>query len=408
MLTNMQRPSHRLMPPDPARRSQRGVSLIEALVALAVMAFGILGVIGVQTTLRVNGDVAKQRAEGVRIAQEAIENWRTFTVLTSTLPTGHTMSFAQMVTDTSPTTVTGTASNTTFSLARTVATSTDPLSKTVQVDVSWADRSGETQNVVLTTRVAGILPELSGSLSIPSRSLSNQQLGGRNTAIPAGAVIDPGDPTRSSYAPPGAPTGVTWVFNNTSGLITSLCNPFPGTCTPTSAALLTGFVRFALDLTNPTGAESENPPTPTPASPFAFDVQVVTTAPAAATIDCFEQSTTAFVAYYCAVPLSTVPPLVWSGQSLLVGLTTATSVNSVATAALDYRVCRYTPGANNAAAVSNLQHPLNYSAVGTSLTNQNFLLIRADDDVTTAFACPGDDTSTLFINGNTLPHQPAS
>ena len=57
--------------------STRGVTLIEALVALAVMSFGMLAVVGVQATLRVNGDVAKQRAEAVRIGQEAVERLRT-------------------------------------------------------------------------------------------------------------------------------------------------------------------------------------------------------------------------------------------------------------------------------------------------------------------------------------------
>ncbi len=55
---------------------QRGISLIEAVVALAVMAFGMLAFVGLQSSLRFNGDVAKQRAEAVRIAQEAIEQWR--------------------------------------------------------------------------------------------------------------------------------------------------------------------------------------------------------------------------------------------------------------------------------------------------------------------------------------------
>jgi Tfp pilus assembly protein PilV len=399
-------PSSR-MPAAPTSRSQYGVSLIEALVALAVMAFGILGVIGVQTTLRVNGDIAKQRAEAVRIAQEAVEDSRAFTALTLPLPAGHTASFAQIA-SAPASTVPGTASNTTFSLSRTVVADAAPLSKTLQVKVEWADRSSTTPNqyVELTTRVAGILPELSGSLSIASRSLNNQQLGGRNTAIPAGAIVDPTDPTQSSFAPPGAPAGVTWVFSNTTGLITSLCNPFPGSCTPTSATLLSGFVRFALGLfPAPSSTDSESPTSPTPAFPFTFDVEVVTTSPVA-TINCYEQPSAAFVAYYCAVPLPTIPPSQWSGQSRLVGLTTAPSVASGASAS-SYRVCRYTPGANNAASVSNLQHPLNYSAVATSLPNQNFLLIRAGDGLT-VFACPGDDISTDFINGNTLPHQPAS
>ena len=61
-----------------ARARSRGISLIEAMVALAVMAFGTLGVLGVQTTLRLNADIAKQRNEAVRIGQETIEAARSF------------------------------------------------------------------------------------------------------------------------------------------------------------------------------------------------------------------------------------------------------------------------------------------------------------------------------------------
>ena len=58
------------------RAIQRGVSLIEAIVAMAVMAFGMMAIVGLQTTLRQNSDIAKQRSEAVRIAEEAIEQWR--------------------------------------------------------------------------------------------------------------------------------------------------------------------------------------------------------------------------------------------------------------------------------------------------------------------------------------------
>ena len=39
-----------------------GVSLIEALVALAVMAFGILGVVGMQSNMRTGADISRQRS----------------------------------------------------------------------------------------------------------------------------------------------------------------------------------------------------------------------------------------------------------------------------------------------------------------------------------------------------------
>ena len=64
-----------------SRPFQRGISLIEALLALAVMALGMMGLVGVQSTLRNTSDVAKQRSEAVRIAQVEIERWRAFTAL---------------------------------------------------------------------------------------------------------------------------------------------------------------------------------------------------------------------------------------------------------------------------------------------------------------------------------------
>ena len=60
---------------------QRGVSLIEALVAMAIMAFGMLALLGLQGALRGNSDVSKQRSEAVRYAQEQIELLRGFSTL---------------------------------------------------------------------------------------------------------------------------------------------------------------------------------------------------------------------------------------------------------------------------------------------------------------------------------------
>ena len=51
---------------------------------MAVMAFGMMAIVGLQTTLRQNSDIAKQRSEAVRIAEEAIEQWRAFSAIETT------------------------------------------------------------------------------------------------------------------------------------------------------------------------------------------------------------------------------------------------------------------------------------------------------------------------------------
>lgn len=392
MLTMM----HRRYRPGSPRTGGRGVSLIEALVALAVMAFGILGVVGVQTTLRSNGDIAKQRAEAVRIAQQEVDHWRSFTVLTlPPSPTLHTIAYDQL-TSAGPTSVVG--NNTTFALTRTVTASTSGSGKSVQVDVSWVDRGGTTQSVSLKTLVAGILPEISGSASIVPRSLSNSQLGGRNTTVPS-AAVNQHDGT-SNFSPTGVSGSIVWVFNNTTGLITSICNPFPTTCTGTSAALLAGFVRFSLGATQPLPQDAE---APVDAPVGGVQVLVNATAPAVSTVTCVQQAFASYIAYYCAVPLASTPPVVWSGRSVLDNSTLAIAATA-GTSASQYRVCRYTPDATVDTA-ANADHPLDYANVSTSLINQNFLVIRAGNG-STAFQCPLDDSSTPDFDGDTRAHQP--
>lgn len=402
----MNRASKTLPKGSRSARLDRGVSLIEALVALAVMAFGILGAVGVQMTLRANGDVAKQRAQAVRIAQEAIEDWRSFTTLATTLPSGHTTSYALIASAAAasvPSSITGTT-NTEYIITRTVSVTDQPATRSVQIDVSWADRTGTMQNVVLTSRIAGILPELSGSLSIPSRSLGNSQFRGRHSAIPATATTNT-DGT-STFVPPGAATGVSWTFQNTTGLITTICNPV---CTSTVAALLSGYVDFATT-SGPSGG--------TWYAEYAIDtpdtraqVLVNVTAPTVNTVTCYQQVFPSYIAYYCAITLPTAPPQTWSGRAVL-DSTTLPIAPTTGVLASQYRVCRYTPDPTTDTPVigtpptrDNKAHPLDYLAVDRSLFNQNFLVIPAGNG-STAYTCPVDDPSTPFIDGDTRAHQP--
>lgn len=373
----------------------RGVSLIEALVALAVMAFGMLGVVGMQATLRYNGDIAKQRSEAVRLAQERIENRRAFTVYDSAVGVD---AYADII---SRAGVDVPGSNATYSLEEAVTDLDGGKTKALVVTVSWKDRSDQTQQVKLGTNITKVLPELGGSLGVPAYGSPSRLPSGRHNAIPRGAV-DQGDGT-SKFTPPGAGS-VAWVFNNNTGFITFTC--VGATCTAANARLLAGYIAFATDSSQPTPAMTELPPSFAPGT--LIEASVSQTVPVVATVDCYEEyASSKVMAYYCAVPVDAAAGNKWSGQATLAVTPLATSIADPTAAS--FRVCRYTPVRDahpTVPTISNEEHPLNYSNVTGVLTQQNFLVIRAGDGAT-AFTCPADGP-LVEINSNTWHHQPST
>jgi len=55
-----------------ARRSDRGVAIIEAMVGILIFAFGVLGIVGLQGTMSKAQSGAKYRAEAVNLGYELI------------------------------------------------------------------------------------------------------------------------------------------------------------------------------------------------------------------------------------------------------------------------------------------------------------------------------------------------
>ncbi len=383
-----------------SERRQSGVSLIEALVALAVMAFGLLGVVGMQGTLRSNSDITKQRAEAVRIAQAAIEDGRAFEQLGSA---AGVVDFAD-VADVAGVDVTGT--NATYTRSAVVMPAALPASaprlKTVTTQVSWEDRSGQTNTVSLVTSIAGIAPELAGSLALPGDRAATQRPQGRHVGIPQSAVTQT-DGT-SVFVPPGG-GGLTWVFNNLTGIITSVCQPsLP--CVPADLLLLSGYINFATGA-EPTVVEGELP-SDTPPAGYTVGAEVVMSLPMASTVGCYTETSTAYsLAYYCALPTTTLPRR-WSGRSRVTGLPISLTLGDPTRS--NYKVCRYTPTATDTPAGGNASHPLDYANVTGPLSNQNFLVISAGDDTVSpavVFNCPGEGPSP-FIDSHTYRHEPVS
>ena len=70
---------HRLNHPThaPMPRRQRGISLIESLVAVVVMALGILGIVGVQMRTLTDTSTAVRRAQAIRLIEDLGERMKT-------------------------------------------------------------------------------------------------------------------------------------------------------------------------------------------------------------------------------------------------------------------------------------------------------------------------------------------
>ena len=401
------------------QRHSRGVSMVEAMVALAVMAFGMLAVVGVQSTLRLNADIAKQRSEATRLAQEKLDEWRSFTVIDTVPPLGQ-IAWSAIANDVS--TVNGL--NAAYEVQREVVTTVDPPAKVIRVTVRWADRAAnaneKNQSVVLASSIAAAAPALSGTLAVrpgiaavaPVRRPYN-----RHPSIP---VLARDFGTSSAFMPSNYPRTAI-VFNNVTGVVTSVCTlPRDATndtitssdiqsCANIVGQLLTGFVRFERSYFGPdlTAADVENPIGPAlnlkmrvdltsndhPQDPVCFDDMTGQIA---------ADGSKQFATYYCVVYSNN--DLLWSGRSTIEAL-----------GGVDWRidddidpqahiVCRYTSATSNSQTVPNADHPRNYSGVSGNLTNQNFVVIAGRKHCPTDVAA--NPSAGDFVNSNTLQHQP--
>jgi hypothetical protein len=422
------------------RRAALGISLIEALVALAVMAFGMLGVVGMQSTLRFNADVSRQRGEAVRLAQEEVERWRNYSVLFAAEAASGQLAFEQIV-DTGPDELTVPEVNTAFVRTTTVLpeAASGPRVRQVVVRVRWRDRRDDEQEVLLSTQVGYLPPEIGALVAQRGDRGPLARPGGRDPRLPPGTV--PYDAGRSRFDPPGG-GGVGWIFSNDTGLIVAICPPLPssGPCTPTSRQLVAGFVAFALPAASdpepaaPVASDAELPLSVLPAD-VRIGMRVLRQFPVAAGSDtgiesCFTSLSTdrRRLAYYCAV-LADSTSLAWRGlvdPVISVGDSNRRATDTYPSRStpddttaptdsnpLNYRVCRYSPESINrygfatpptpaVALAHNTSHPYRYFNADKPYIDRNFLLIQAGHGGE-VFNCPADDVNTP-IQSSTFHH----
>ena len=381
------------------RRSQHGIGLLEALIALLVLSLGMLAVSRLQTHLRLGSDTARQRAEAVRIGQEDIEALRAFPALAAS---GAARSYAGITSVTfNADTSTDHASPTRYTVSRQIEAAGALAAKTAAVTVSWSDRAGDAQKVVLNSVIAAHDPAYAGALGIAPVGVHARGAAARSSHVPLNAR-DLGN--GSSVFKPLAAGTIAYVFDNTSGRVSARCSgidPLTATrelglaqltnCTSISAQMLSGSVRFS-QASPPDAARGDDVPP-------AFNIALAltggsyATAPECSTEPVQTAAGDRYSAYHCLVlPL---PNGRWSGRSTIVPVGW-----SIGNAASERKVCRYSADLDGSGAVDrNEEHPAAYSNVDHTLANQNFLVIKGSE------ACPAA-SSAAFVDLTTALHQP--
>lgn len=222
--------------PFRSHSSSRGFTLIEALVALLVLSFGMLAIASFQVTLTRSSDLAKQRTEATRLAQQKMEHLRAYAQVASSTATPHVFNYTDdLVTSTAPEVF---ASNATFSRTWTVTPNASNTEKWINVNVSWADRAGQPQSVQLLSVISKFDPQDIGTLATGPGGTTVRRPKNRNINVPYPAVTLSGG-RQSAFIPP--PGNVAYIFDNVSGNIVQSCSGLAAVApTPVTIASLSG------------------------------------------------------------------------------------------------------------------------------------------------------------------------
>lgn len=172
----------------PNVNSTCGFSLIEALVALMILAIGLTGVVKLQTVIMGASALSQQRNEATHIAQDKIEHLRGYTRLSAT---PGELAYEDIGSSTAAESISGV--NASYSRTWTVCCAdtasvvcppspcpADHLWKEITVTVGWTDKDGDAHSVELETKIAKLDPANDAALLV-SASTSSSTSGSSTT-----------------------------------------------------------------------------------------------------------------------------------------------------------------------------------------------------------------------------------
>lgn len=334
----------------------RGFSILEALIALVLVAFGLLTLMGVTMKLARSEDVARQRGEAARLAQERIEAIRSYTQIDTSATT---LAWADLASgNDSIVNSDDYSTNTTFNRSwQLLGATTDPM-RQLRVTVNWLDRTNTAQTLSYGTVISQTDPKDVGSLGFPlPANTTLKRPKNRNLNIPVPAV-DLGNgqsvvQLQSNFAV---------VFSNESGYVVKTCaftvhtaSDLAG-CTTANAYIIAGYVSLNGTNSFPAG--------------LTLNTAEVTgstgvTCSLGSAVDPSSGNVIAGYDYYLCVVSVPTAGAPWSGTVRLAGA----GLNSGS----NYLVCRFQyPTASGVTANQRNVQP--YSAVNESLDNQNYVI----------------------------------
>lgn len=387
--------------------ARRGFALLETLVALLVVSFGLLVLGRSQVRLWSAVDLARDQGEALALATADIDTQRHTAA-------GSLASHDALGDQADSETVVG---PTTFVQRRSVRTDPFLLTKAFDAEVRWQDREGRWHRLSVPTLLPRQDRRAAGWLALAPDSAGAATPQGRAAGIPAEArTLADG----RIALKPRADRPDTWLFDPPTGRVVAVCTAPVGlrndrlqatdlsACAAVDGRLLSGWIA-ATGFTAPLSAsDAEHPGGPV----VAADLRLTLTStghpsPASRCLTgaSDEPHPDASLPYWCLVQPAGSPPA-WSGRLDLVpdGWTLVGAANADAQSR---RVCRYSADHNGNGLIDNGEHPVTYTAVQGALSQQNFLVIAA------AATCPTDGPAHLDIDerfnaadDSTVAHQP--
>jgi len=148
---------------NPAINKQRGVSLLEVMIALVVLAIGSVSLVKFHSDLIRHSTTAQQQAVASLLAQKKIETFRHYELIEKKKGANTYEDIASGDSKTK-------TSNTTYTLKWEVNEKQDPRYKSVDITVSWLDMTGKNQSVNLSSIIGAIDPAQSGHIQASPNS----------------------------------------------------------------------------------------------------------------------------------------------------------------------------------------------------------------------------------------------